>query len=91
MTWALVKVVIKKAGAVLVNPNGTVRSLNPTTPTSGPYHWEERPATADGAYELCALNGASVAYNPVGEPVVFGFQETIPNSGGFSAISVEPL
>jgi hypothetical protein len=32
-----------------------------------------------------------VAYNPVGEVVVFGWKENVPNAGGFSAISVDPL
>jgi len=93
MTWSLVKVVKYAAGTVLMNPNGTIRSLNPAsnTPPYGPYTWQERPANTDGAYELCAVNGTTVAYNPLGEPVVFGFQPTVPNAGGFSALSEEPV
>jgi len=93
MTWTLVKVVTTGAGTVLANPNGTVRSLNPTsaTPPYGPYVWQERPANTDGPYELCTPGGGTVAYNPVGEVVVYGFKDKAPNAGGFSAMTVEPL
>jgi len=91
MTWTLVKVVTTGAGTVLTNPDGTVRSLNPTTPTGGPYHWETRPAGTDGPYELCTPGNGSVCYNPVGEPVVYLFKDKVPNAGGFSALKLEPI
>ena len=93
MQWADVTVQTTATGTVLVNGDGTVRSLNPSsaTPPYGPYHWESRPAGTDGGYERCAINGATVAYNPVGETVAFAFQATIPNKPGMSSISIEPL
>jgi hypothetical protein len=91
MTWTLVKVQTTPTGTVLVNPDGTVRSLNPATTTGGPYHWETRPPGTNGGYERCEMNGSAVVYNPLGiEAVVYGFQAKVPNCE-FSAITVEPL
>jgi len=91
--WIHVKIVTSSAGTVLENPNGTVRSLNPAhnTPPYGPYHWEERPANTHGGYELCEPGDGTVAYAPLGEILMFGFKNTVPNAPGFSAMTVEPL
>ena len=95
MKWNLVRLV----DGTLVNPDGTVRSLNPGAAPPwqhggdyGPYKWETRPPGAHGGYEQCAVNGATVAYNPTGfEVIVFGFQMAVPHSAGFSAITDEPV
>jgi hypothetical protein len=91
MTWADVKVLTTPNGTVLQNEDGTVRSLNPATPSGGPYHWETRPAGADGGYEICTINGGTAVYSPVGESVVFAFQATKPGKPGFGSISVNEL
>lgn len=90
MQWVLVKVV----GSMLANPDGTVRSLNPASndPPYGPYHWETRPAGANGGYEVCAINGSMAVYNPSGkDPQVYGFCQTDPRNPGFSCLTVDPL
>lgn len=95
MKWNLVRLV----NGTLVNPDGTVRSLEPSVPppwqhggSFGPYKWDTRPPGTAGGYEQCAVNGATAAYNPTGfEVVVFGFQGTVPHSAGFSAITEEPV
>ena len=95
MKWNMVRLV----DGTLVNPDGTVRSLNPSVAPPwahggayGPYRWETRPPGSHGGYEQCAVNGSTVSYNPTGfEVVVFGFQATVPQSAGFSAISEEPV
>lgn len=89
MSWNLCKYV----GGVLVNPNGTVRSLNPSSLSVpyGPYSWTEAPAGTDGPYEKCSVNGTVVVYNPTGkEAVVFGFVSSVPNCDS-GAISPTPL
>ena len=93
MTWIPVKVVRDGDATVLYNLNGTVRSLNPATNSGGPYHWEERPAGADGAYERCTPGNGTVAYSPLTTDIlVYGFKESVPNwPAGTSAITIEPL
>ena len=89
-TWVRVKPV----GSTMMNPNGTVRSLNPShnEPPYGPYHWEERPANTSGGYEVCAVNGQTVQYNPTGEePLLFGFIEHTAHTDGYSLMTESPL
>ena len=88
MNWHNVKAV----GQTLTNPDGTVRSLNPSslTPPYGPYYFTAMPAGTDGQYERCTIEGNTVGYNPTGkEPVVFGYRATDPTVPGFGAISDE--
>ena len=92
--WSLVKQVPVSGGMVLANPDGTIRSLNPASndPPYGPYHWESRPAGADGGYERCTLGGGRATYNPSGhEPVVFGFTESVPNTQGYSGLTEDQV
>lgn len=91
--WIPVKVVTTPAGTVLANPDGTVRSLNPShdKPPYGPYSWQTRPAGTNGGYELCTPGNGTVAYAPLGEILLFGFKDSIPNMAGFSAMTLEPL
>ena len=91
--WIPVKVVTQAAGTTLANPDGTVRSLNPShnQPPYGPYNWETRPAGTHGGYELCTPGNGTVAYAPLGEILIFGFKDAIPNQPGFSAMTLEPL
>lgn len=90
MTWVLVRVV----GKTLAEPDGEVRSLNPSSndPPYGPYQWGLRPYGTAGPYELCECANGIAVYNPTGkEPVVFGFQAVVPNTPGLSAVTVDPL
>ncbi len=90
MTWVSVKVV----GKTLTNPDGTVRTLNPSSlmPPYGTYIWTASPPGQDGQYETCAISGGTVTYNPTGhQPVVFGFQPVDPSNAGFGALCEEPL
>lgn len=83
MTWILVKVI----GSTLVHADGTVLSLNPNGAAPTTYHWETRPAGANGAFEQMTIDGGIVAYNPLGtEPVLFRFKQTVPNADGYGAI-----
>lgn len=89
MEWAL----CSRVGKTLVNPDGTVRSLNPSSLTRpySPYTWGSRPPGTEQEYERCEVQGGMVVYNPTQrEAVVFGFVATVPNCA-YSAISVEPL
>lgn len=90
MNWVL----CKQAGNTLINMDGTVRSLNPTTAGPAPrsYQWQTRPAGTAGDYELETIDVGTVTYNPMGdEPVVFGFKASVPNAPGYCAVSVQPL
>lgn len=90
MNWKPVKVV----GKTLANPDGTVRTLNPSSLSEpyGPYVWSKSPTGTAGQYEVCAIDGSMVGFNPTGhEQVVFGFKTTDPVMVGFSSITVDPL
>ena len=94
MNWIPVKLVSVPGGTVLANPNGRIRSLNPSTntPPYGPYVWQERDPGTAGGYERCSINGSTVVYSPVAADIfVYGFQETHPTMTGFSAMTEEPL
>jgi len=88
---------VRRVGSVCQNLDGRVRSLNPArnepvNGTYGPYHWEDRPAGAQGGYEQNAVNGSTIVYNPTGkEVVVFAFFQDVPHSDGLSAMSEEPI
>jgi hypothetical protein len=93
-TWIPVRRNETSRGTTLSNPDGTVRSLNPSHPQApyGPYYWDTRPAGANGGYELCSVEGGKVAYSPVkAEIFVYGFHETHPTMPGFSAMTLEPI
>jgi hypothetical protein len=88
MNWILVKRVDQAAGTTFANGDGTVRSWNPPSPG----HWECRPAGTAGPYELVAISGGFVAYNPSGnDPVVFGYMPAAPNAPGFGLMTEAPL
>jgi len=94
MTWTLGEVVTSTAGTVIGNPDGTVRSLNPThgSPPYGPYSFSSMPAGTAGPYELVIVSAGTVVYNPTGnEPIVFGFAPEVPNRPGLCAVTTEPL
>ena len=73
----------KFTGGVLVNENGTVRSCQPDGT------WQVRPPGTAGAYEICTVNGAIVAYTPGVAVYAFAFVEKL--SDGWSAVGEQPL
>ncbi len=88
--FVLVRVASINGVQVLENLDGTVRSLNPNGPAPTTYYWSARPAGTNGPFEMCAIDGGVVAYNPLGdEPVLFPFKMTVP--GGYSALGIEQL
>lgn len=93
MTWTLGRLITQANGTTFANLDGTVRSLNPNVPEPpATYHWETRPAGTAGTYELCAVDGGTIGYNPFGtELLVYGFKLTVPNLPGVSAMTLEPL
>ncbi len=86
MPWKLVKV----TGSTLCNSDGSVLSLNPNSQPPTTYHWSDRPAGTNGPFEQMAINGGIVCYNPTGiEAVLYRFQQSVPNTAGFSAMDTD--
>lgn len=92
MNWNLAK----QSGTTLTDTEGNVYSLNPSAHPGGtagaPYYFTKRPPGTNLAYEQCAIAGGCVTYSPLGtDVIVYGWQPLVPNTGGFGAISQEPL
>lgn len=88
MTWKNGRVVKSGDLTTIENLDGTVMSLNPPSP----YSFTAMPQGTAGQYEVVAIDGGAISWNPTGkEPVVYGFKATDPNNPGCCAITTEPL
>lgn len=80
---------VRQVGGTLARlDNGRVMSLNPPSP----YHWEDRDPGQAGAYELMAISGSIVTYNPTGHEAVKFLLTPTPNLGsGALVLEAAPL
>ena len=80
---------VKQVGGTLARlDTGEVLSLNPPAP----YHWETRPVGTAGAYEVMAISGSIVTYNPTGHEAVKFLLTPTPNLGaGALVLESDPL
>lgn len=59
---------------VVDNSTGAVLSVQPDG------SWQERPAGTAGPFELCALNGNALVFNPNKQPFAYAYFASVPNA-----------